>query len=222
MLGKLNQLEQQGYGHDAAYSLKRKMSNKKGSGLKLGGQGLSLAGGGRKIQYAKRQIKEGYQHAKPYLKEYATEVGKNIVVPAMKSYLESKQKGGFIFTTAMLIAGAIAAAKAVAIGAAGALGKHAMDKALKGRGVDPAHVKTAIQRVQLTVKDFSPSAYAKIQHLTAMLNKNPQAVDKVSKMLEPLIKTSLAKKLREVGIMKGSGCLRGAGFKQHFRQQMIR
>ena len=136
------------------------MSNKKGSGLKL-------AGGGRKIQYAKRQIKrgyeaakpyikEGYQNAKPYLKEYGKEVGKNIIVPAMKNYLEARQKGGFVFTIAALIAAGIAAAKAVALGAAGAMGALAVNK-MAGRGLNPDHIKTAIERVSLTVKDFSPS-----------------------------------------------------------------
>ena len=179
------------------------------------GRGLKLAGAGKRINYLKRAARK---HG-PGVAKY---VAKNYLIPAAKSYLSRKQSGGFVFTTAVLIAGAIAAAKAAALGAAGALGALSVNK-MAGRGVNPAHVRAAIEKVKLTIKDFSPSAHAKIQRATQILNNNPNALARVSKMLEPIIKMKLSQKLREYGITGQGGkglSLAGGSFRRHLASEL--
>jgi hypothetical protein len=111
-----------------------------------------------------------------------------------------------------LIAAAQAAASAVALGAAGATGALAVQQIAKaaGAGMDPTKVRNALQRIKLTVGDFSPTALAKIEKAQQLLNSNPKAIAVVSKILHPIIKTSLGEKLREFGITSGRGMCGGS------------
>jgi hypothetical protein len=117
---KLAQLEQQGYGNDAAYNLKMAV-RKSGKGLKLAGQGLSLAGSGkrrqrgegRRIERVKRYMKTGVKRLAPHLGQAAKYLGRELVAALKEKW---NARGGFIFTTAALIAAGIAAAQAAALG----------------------------------------------------------------------------------------------------------
>ena len=68
LVGKLQEMEQKGFGCDPASALKEKLmghkrilgKHKKGRGLGLAGRGLRLAGRGPKIQRAKKYIKARY------------------------------------------------------------------------------------------------------------------------------------------------------------------
>ena len=210
LVEKLQEMEQKGFGSDPAHALKEKLMGhkskvmkKKGRGLNLAGRGLRLAGRGPKIQRAKKYLKAGWEMAKPHVQRYVMETAKD----ALQKKFSGGQSGGFIWIP-FLIAAAVAAAKATALGAAGAVGAWGANKALKGRGADQ-NVRNAIERVQLTIKDFSPSAAKKITMAQTMLNANPQSINAVSKILQPIIKASLAQKLQAWGITQAGGCMRG-------------
>jgi hypothetical protein len=89
-----------------------------------------------------------------------------------------------------------------------------------GAGLDPGKVARAIQNVKVTLKDLSPAHAAKVEQLTDTLNRNPNAVAKVSSILEPIIKLNIDKKLREFGIMGGSGMCGGASFAHALKQEI--
>ena len=215
LVAKLQEMEQKGFGSDPAHALKEKLMGhrakvlgkhkKKGRGLNLAGRGLRLAGRGPKIQRVKKYLKAGWEMAKPHVQRYVMETTKD----ALQKKFSGGQSGGFIWIP-FLIAAAVAAAKATALGAAGAVGAWGVNKALKGKGIDE-NVRNAIERVQLTIKDFSPSAAKKITMAQTMLNANPQSINAVSKILQPIIKASLAQKLQAWGITKtqAGGCMSG-------------
>ena len=143
-----------------------------------------------------------------------------VLLPAAKNYFQKRQNGGFIFTTAALIAAGIAAAKAAAIGAATASGALAVNQIAKaaGAGLDPGKIKNIISRVKLTLGDFSPRALGQIEKAQAVLNRNPNAVAVASKILHPVIKTSLGDKLKEYGVMTGSGS--SVLFTKHLKREL--
>ena len=89
-------------------------------------------------------------------------------------------------------------------------------------GANPAHVRAAIKKIQLSIKDFSPSAHAKIQRARLLLNNNPNSLARVSKLLEPIIKMKLSQKLREFGItgQSGKGLSLAGGFRRHLASQL--
>ena len=228
LVSKLQEMEQKGFGCDPASALKEKLmghkrivgkKHKKGRGLGLAGRGLRLAGRGPKMQRAKKYLKAGWEMARPHIQRYALETAKGV----LQKRFGGQQSGGFVIALPLLIAAAVGAAKAIAVGGLGALGAWGTNKALKGRGLDD-NIRNAIERVQLTINDFSPSAARKISMAQAMLSNNPQSINAVSKILQPIIKTSLAQKLQAWGITKSQagGCMRGGSseFTAVFKQNL--
>jgi len=145
----------------------------------------------------------------------STYVGSSLKKKILKSMMKEAQKGdglrlsgqrgGFIFSTALLIAGLTAGAKATALGVAGAIGAHAYNSAV-GNGV-----MDMIAKVKLTKKDFSKQVIKAVDEELDKIQTNAsnssdmkkQIMAKVAKPLLPLVKNVLHKKIKQK--MGGNG-----------------
>lgn len=119
---------------------------------------------------------------------------------------------------------AIGAAKAIATGGLGAIAGHLAKQKLSGSGYS---IPEIIQNLKISKKDLPRTAFAIIKRAEELINKAKQD-DKykialeVGKALRPIFEPIVLNKLRQHGIMLGSGIkLAGGSFEHELASRVV-